>query len=112
MPIQEEEKAPGTPAAKAGPLFKTSSTSGWDPSFKGQGQWIGIDVQESKGPYCFEVSKFITRLLRQSQRVFREDGEVHYDQVIVECKKKPPDNTRYWSDEVNKHFVNAPHWSI
>ena len=57
MPIQEEENAPGTPAAKAGPLFKPSSTSGWDPTLKGQGQWIGIDVQESKGPYCFEVLK-------------------------------------------------------
>ena len=41
-----------------------------------------------------------------------EDGGVHHDQVIDECKKKQPDNTGYWSDEMQKHFVNAPHWSI
>ena len=29
MPIQEEEKASGTPAAKARPILKPSSTSGW-----------------------------------------------------------------------------------
>ena len=30
MPIQEEEKASGKPAAKARPTKKPSSTSGWD----------------------------------------------------------------------------------
>ena len=30
MPIQEEEKAPVRPAAKARPILKPSSTSGWD----------------------------------------------------------------------------------
>ena len=57
--------------------------------------------------------KFITRILRHSQEVYREaDGGVHHDQVIDECKKKQSDNTGYWSDEMRKDFVNAPHWSI
>ena len=60
-----------------------------------------------------KMSKFITRLLRQSQQVNREeDGRVHYDQVIDEWKEKVTDNTGYWSDEMKKHFANAPHWSI
>ena len=59
------------------------------------------------------MSKFITRLLRHSQQVYRqEDGRVHYDQIIDECKTRQSDNTGYWSDEIKKHFVNAPHWSI
>ena len=41
-----------------------------------------------------------------------EDAGVHHDQVIDECKKKQFDNTEYWSDEMQKDFVNAPHWSI
>ena len=50
---------------------------------------------------------------RHSQEVYREaDGAVHHDQVIDECKKKQSDNTGYWSDEMKKEFVNAPHWSI
>ena len=54
-----------------------------------QRQWIDIEIQESKDPCCFQVSKFITRQLRHSQKVHREeDAGVHYDQVIDERKKK------------------------
>ena len=114
MPIQEEEKkASGTPAAKARPILKPSSTRGWDFTPIEQRQWIDIETQESNDPYCFQVSKFITRLLRHSQEVYREaDGAVHYDQIIDECKKKQSDNTGFWSDEMKKHFFNAQHWSI
>ena len=113
MPIQEEEKASGKPAAKARPILKPSSTSGWDITPIEQRHWIDTETQESNDPYCFQVSKFITRLLRHSQEVYREaDGAVHYDQVIDECKKKQSNNTGYWSDEMKKQFVNAPHWSI
>ena len=91
MLIQEEEKASGKPAAKARPILKPSSTSGWDFTPLEQRQWIDIETQESKDPYCFQVSKFITRLLRHSQKVYREeDGGVHYDQVIDECTKNIP----------------------
>ena len=113
MPIQEEEKSSVTPAAKARPRFKPSSTSSWDFTPMEQRQWIDIETQESNDPRCFQVSKFITRLLRHSPQVHREDdGTVHYDQVIDECKKKQFDNTEYWSVEMKKDFVNAPHWSI
>ena len=72
-----------------------------------------IETQESNDSYCFHVSKFITRLLRHSKKVHREDdGAVHNDQVIDECKKKQFDNTEYWSVERKKEFVNVPHWSI
>ena len=102
MPIQEEEKALERPAAKARPLPKPSLTSGWDSTPVEQRQWIDIETQEYNDPYCFQVSKFITRLLRHSQKVYREtDGAVHYDQVTDECKKKQSDNTGYWSDLVD-----------
>ena len=88
MPIQEEEKASEKPAAKARPILKPSSTSGWDFTPIEQRQWIDIEIQKSKNPHCFQVSKFTTRLLRHSQQVYREeDGGVHNDQVIDECKK-------------------------
>ena len=86
MRIHEEEKASAKPAAKARPILKPSSTSGWDLTPIEQRLWIDIEILESKGPYCFQVSKFITRLLRHSQQVFRE-GRVQYDQAIDECKK-------------------------
>ena len=63
MPIQEEEKASGRPAAKARSILKPSSTSGWDTTPMKQRQWIDIEIQESKAPHCFHVSKFSTRLL-------------------------------------------------
>ena len=74
---------------------------------------IDIEIQESKDPHCFQVSKFVTRLLRHSKQVRRkEDGGVHYDQFIDECKKKLLDDPGYWSDEMKKQFALAPHWSI
>ena len=101
MPIQEEEKASGKPAAKARPLLKSPSSSGWDFTPIEHRQWIDIETLESKDPYCFQVSKFTTRSLRHSQKVFREeDGGVHYDQVIDERKKKQSDNTGYLADEI------------
>ena len=114
MPIPEEDKASGKPAAKARPKLKPSSTSGWDFIPIEQRQSIDIETQESNDPYSFQVSKFITRLLRHIQNVYREaDGAVHYDQVIDECKEKQSDNTGYWSDEMKKDFVDdAPHWPI
>ena len=113
MPTQEEENASGKPAAKARPTLKPSSISDVNSIPLGQRKWIDIETQESNDPYCLQVSKFITRLLRHSQKVYREaDGEVHHDQVIDECKKKQFDNTEYWSVEMKKDVVNAPHWSI
>ena len=78
-----------------------------------QRQWIHIETQESKDPTCFQVSKFITRLLRHNQEVYREeDGAVRYGPVIDECKKKQSDNTGYWSDEMKKRLANAQQWSL
>ena len=62
---------------------------------------------------CFQVSKFITRLLRHSQKVQREDdGASIHVHVVDDCKKNKFDKTEYWSVERKKEFVNAPHWSI
>ena len=90
MPIQEEEKASWKPAAKARPILKPSSTSGWDFIPIEQRQWIDIGTQESNDPYCFQVSKFITRsdYFDTVQKVNREeDAGVHCDQIIDECRK-------------------------
>ena len=113
MPIQKEEKASVKPAAKARPIFKPSYTSGWGFILIGQRKWIDTETQESNDPCCFQVSKFMSRLLRHSKKVHREDdGAVEYDQVVDECKWKQFDNTEYWSVEMEKDFVNAWHWSI
>ena len=113
-PIQEEEKASRKPASKARPILKPSSTSGWDFTLMEQRQWIDIEIQESKDPRCFRVSKFITRLLRHSKQVNREeeDAGVRYDQIIDECRKKLSDDTGYWSDEMMQQFANVPYWSL
>ena len=88
MRIQEEERASGKPAAKARPILMPSSTNGLDFTPTEQRKWIDIETQESKDPSCFQVSKFITRLLRHSQKVNREEvAGVHYDQIMQECKK-------------------------
>ena len=54
MPIQEEEKASVKPAAKARPILKPSSTSGWYSTPVEQRQWIDIEIQESKDLILFK----------------------------------------------------------
>ena len=91
MPIREEEEASGNPAAEARPTLKPSSISDENFILIGQRKWIDIETHESNDTYCFEMSKFITRLLRHGLEVYREaDGAVHYDQVDDECKKSNP----------------------
>ena len=115
MPIQEEEKASGKPAAKARPKLKPSSTSGWDSTPMEQRQWIDFELkhknprilivfkcQNSLIDYLDTVNKFTNKMMEQS--ILTE--------VSDECKKKLSVGTRYWSDEMNKQFANAPHWSI
>ena len=70
MLIQAEAKASGKPAAKARPIFHPSSTSGWDFTLMEQRRWIDIGTHESNDPCCFQVSIFITRLLRHSLKVY------------------------------------------
>ena len=61
MPIQEEEKASVKAAAEARPIFKPSSKSEVNSILAGQRKWMDIETQESNDPYCFQVSKFMTR---------------------------------------------------
>ena len=97
------------PAAKARPILKPSSISDVNSILVGQRKWIYVETQEPNDPCCFQVTKFITRFLRHNYKVHREDdGAVHYDQVIGECKKTQSDNAEYWSDEMKKDFVNGP----
>ena len=96
VPIQEEEKALVKPAARAKPILKPSSISDMNFILIGQRQWIDIETQESNVSCCFQVSKFMTRLLRHSQEVHRKaGGAVHYDQVIGEYKKELSDTSDY-----------------
>ena len=61
MPIQEEEKASGKPAAKATPILISSSISDVNFIPIGRGN-VSLKKQESNDPCCFQMSKIITRL--------------------------------------------------
>ena len=50
MPIQEEEKASGKPAAKARPILKPSPISDVNFIPIGQRKWMDIETQESSAP--------------------------------------------------------------
>ena len=85
MPIQEEERASVKPAGKARPILKPSSTSKWNFIPMEQRKWIDIEVTRSKDPYCFQMSKFITQLLRHKEVGREENAGVPYDRIIDKC---------------------------
>ena len=86
MPIQDEERASGRPAAKAEPKLKPASTS--NPNFipMKDRRWIDIELTRSKDPHCFQMSKFITQLLRHKEVGREEDAGVPYDRIVEKCK--------------------------
>ena len=100
MPIQEEERASGKPAAKARPILKPSSTSNRNFIPIKERRWIDIEVQKSKDQYCLQMSKFITQLLRHKEVGREEDAGVPYDRIVEKCKEVPSDDSRHWSDEI------------
>ena len=102
MPIQEEERASGKPAAKARPTLKPSSTSNWNFIPMEQRKWIDIEVKRSKDPYCFEKSTFIIQLLRHKEVGRAEDAGVPYDRIVEKCKEVLSEDSRYWSDEIKE----------
>ena len=63
MPIQEEERASGRPAAKARPILKPSSASNQNFIPVRERKRNDIEVQKSRDHYCFQMSKFMTQLL-------------------------------------------------
>ena len=77
MPIQEEEKASGKPAAKARPILKPSSISDVNFISVEHRKWIDIENQDqmilmvfkcrnSSLDYCDTVKKFIENVMEQS----------------------------------------------
>ena len=111
MPIQEEDRASGRPAAKAKPIIKPSSIS--NPNFirMKDGRWIDIEVQKSKDQSCYQMSKFITNLLRHKEIGREEDVGVPFVSIVEKCKVKLSKDSRYWSNEENQNLEMAPHWS-
>ena len=104
MPIQEEERASVKPAAKARPTLKPAPTSKWD--------FIpDIEVQRSKDPDCFQMSKFITQLLRHKEVGRKENARVPHDRIVEKCMEILPDDSRYWSDEIKEKLSTDPYWS-
>ena len=72
-----------------------------------QREWIDIEVKRSKDPCCFQMSKFITQLLRRKE-VYREEHGVPYDRIVEKCKEVLSEGSRYWSDEVKEKLNMAP----
>ena len=91
MPIQEEERASGKPAAKARPILKPSSTSNRNFIPMEQRKWIDIEVKRSKDPYCFQNSKFITQLLRHKEVGREENAGAPYYRIIDKCYQRIQD---------------------
>ena len=60
-----------------------------------QRNWIDIEVKRSKDPYCFQMSTFITQLLRHKEVGREEDAGVSYDRILEKCKEVLQEDSRY-----------------
>ena len=100
-PTQEEENmASRKPIAKARPRQKPTVTLTSLSVLVLNWKWIDIETQRSNDQKCCEVSKAITRLLRQSDSVPRgSDGAIHCSDIIEECRKKNFGDVSQWSLE-------------
>ena len=87
MPIHEEERASGRPAAKASSRLKPSSASNPNFSPMRERRWIDIEVQKSRDHYCFQMSNFITQLLRHKEVGQEEDAGVPYCRIVEKLQR-------------------------
>ena len=86
---KEEDTASGKPIAKARPRQKPTVTLTSISIPVLERKWIDIETQRSHDQKCYDVSKAITRLQRHDQSVPRGiDGEIHYSDIIEECRRK------------------------
>ena len=99
------------PAAEARPILKPSSTSNWNFIPLGQKKWIDFEVKRFKDPYCFQMSKFTTQLLRHEEVGREEDAGVPCSRIVDKSKEVLSDDSRYWSDEIKEKMCMAPYWS-
>ena len=76
-----------------------------------QRKWIDIEVKRSMDPYCFQMSKFFTQLLRHKEVGREEDAEVPDDRIVEKCKEVLSEDSRYWSDEITEKLSMAPYGS-
>ena len=111
MPIQEEGIAWVEPAAKAKTKVKPSSTSNWNFIPMAQRKWIDIEGKRSKDPYCFQMSKFITQVLRHKEAGPEGDAGFPCDRIDEKCKEVLSEDSRYWSDEAEQKLSMASCWS-
>ena len=98
------ERASVKPAAKAKPLLKRASIS--NPKFipMKDRKWIDNEVQKSKDQNFYQMSKFITNLLRHKEIGREEDAGVPYDRIVEKCRDKRSKDSRFWSHDVHFFF--------
>ena len=98
MPTTKEENtASEKPIAKARPRLKPTITLTWISIPVLEKIWIDIETQRSNDQKCFEVSKAITRWLRHDRSVpGGNDGSIHYNDIIEECRKKKFNDASQW----------------
>ena len=76
-----------------------------------QRKWIDIEMKRSKDPYCFQMSKIRTQLLRPKEVGREEDAGVLCSRIVDKCKEVLSDDSRPWSDEMKEKLALAPCWS-
>ena len=93
-----DNRGTGKPVAKAKPRPKPTLTLTQESIPNRERKWIDVDPGKfSQG--CFEVSKFMIRLLRHDETVHREDdGAVRFDDLAEKFKAKFA-GTSQWSIE-------------
>ena len=74
-------------------------------------KWIDIEVKRSKDLSCFQMSSFITQLLRHKEVGLEEDAVVLHDRIVEKCKKVLSADSRCRSDEMKEKLSTPPKWS-
>ena len=59
--------------------------------------WINVEAKRSNDQKCFGMTETITRLLRHDLSVLRRnEGAIHNNDIIEECRRKTFDDTSQW----------------
>ena len=87
--------------------MKPSSTSNSNFIPMRQRKWIDIEVKRSKDPHCFQMSQFMTQLLRHKEVGREEDAGVPESRIVEKCRELLSDDSRCWSDEIKEKIEHG-----
>ena len=111
MPIQEEERASGKPAAKARPILRPSTTSNWNFFRWNRENGSTLKWKDTRTLIASRCQNSILNYFDTRKLVEKKMAEFLMVEFLMNARKCHQRTQHHWSDEIKEKLSMAPYWS-